>query len=176
MLIQAGSRVTCARCPSGFRYEPQLYDATLRSASVLLDRCLRYRTELGNYEVTGISAGLAYLSFLKLKPIQRNFLSVSNSADLSSIDQSTEDFVANHYKHQHGIDRLVEKHVLEAKTAEAMGAAASAELAKRKQNLLTHLLEKQFNLQADAQLAQFTRMLSPGTSSNVAERYLRSLV
>jgi len=176
MLIQAGSRVTNPHQPSGLRYEPQLYDALLRNASMLLDRCLRYRAQLGSLEVTGISAGLAYLAFLKLKPIQRNFLELSNSADLSAADQATEEFVSQRYKRQHGVDRLFEKHVLEAKAAEAEGAAVSAGLAKRKEDKLTHLLEKQFNLQADAQLAQFTRMVTPGNSSNFAERYLRSLV
>jgi hypothetical protein len=48
-------------------------------------------------------------------------------------------------------------------------------LAEAKDNFLTHILEKQFHVQIDAQLAQFTRLFEPGSSSNFAERYLRLL-
>jgi hypothetical protein len=54
--------------PTELKYEPQLYDSSLRSASGLLDRCLRYRNEMGTFELSGVGAGISYLVFLKTKP------------------------------------------------------------------------------------------------------------
>ena len=161
--------------PKELRYEPQLYDASLRSASILLDRCLRYRNEMGGYELAGVGAGISYLTFIKLKPLQRNFLIQSNSADLAEIERTTEWIAHEKYRQVKGLDRLFEKYQLQAKQVEAAGSAKEAGLSEVKDNFLTGLMEKQFHIQIDAQLAQFTKLLSPGSSSNYAERYLRIL-
>jgi hypothetical protein len=156
-------------------YEPQLYDASLRAASVLLDRCLRYRNQMGSLEMAGVSAGIGYLSFIKLRPIQRNFLIQSNAADLAEIERTTEAKVAHRYHQIWGLARLFERRQLQAREAEANGFSNEAGRAEAKDNFLSMLLQKQFHYQIDAQLAQFTRLISPGSSSNFAERYLRML-
>lgn len=74
-----------------------------------------------------------------------------------------------------GTSRLFERRQLQAKEEEAKGFAEELGLAEAKDNFLTKILQKQFHYQIDAQLAQFTRLISPGSSSNYAERYLRML-
>src|ERR1700722_10729501 len=175
IVLEAGKYVHRTSLAAELRYEPQLYDVSLRAASGLLDRCLSYRNEMGSFEVAGVSAGIGYLAFLKLKPLQRNFLIRSNSADLAKIEQTTEAIVGHKYRQVGGINRLFEKRQLQAKEAEADGSAEEAALAEVKDNFLSMLLQKQFHFQVDAQLAQLTRLLSTGASSNVAERYLRML-
>lgn len=155
----------------GLRYEPQLYDGLLRGAAVLLDRCLRYRLEMAQYEVSGVSAGIGYLSYLKVRPLQRNFILASNSADLAHIEKVASEHARDKYAEVFGLDRIFEKYQLLAKQIEFAGSAAEAGLAERKNNLLTSLLEKQFNIQSDAQLAIFTRMFQEGSATNFAERY-----
>jgi hypothetical protein len=157
------------------RYEAELYDISLRSAAVQLDRCLRYRNEMGGYEISGVSAGIGYLAFLKTKPIQRNLIIQSSSADLEELENSIENRTSNIYAHAHGIGKVFEKFQLLGLRSEADGGAAEADLAEQKNTLRTHLLERQFNIQVDAQLAELTRLLSPGSASNYAERYLRLL-
>lgn len=160
---------------SELRYEPQLYDASLRSASALLDRCLRYRNEMGGFEVAGISAGINYLAFLKSKPLQRNLIIQTSGADLAWIEQVTQAAAGHTYRSAHGVEKALDRYHLEALQIDAEGSAAEAELARAKDRLRTSLLEKQFHIQIDAQLAQLTRLLSSGSSSNYAERYLRML-
>jgi len=173
IVLEAAKHAYQVAKPTELKYEPQLYDASLRSASVLLDRCLRYRNEMGGFEMAGVGAGVAYLTFVRLKPLQRNFLIHSNSADLAKIEQTTEAIVGHRYRQIWGIDKLFERRQLQAKEAEADGSAEEAARAEVKDNFLSALLQKQFHFQIDAQLAQFTRLLSPGSSSNFAERYLR---
>jgi hypothetical protein len=175
IVLEAGKYLYRVNKPSELKYEPQLYDSSLRSASVLLDRCLRYRNEMGSFETAGIGTGIAYLTFIRVKPLQRNFLIQSNAADLAKIEQTTEATVSHRYKQIWGIDKLFERRQLQAKEAEADGSAEEAARAEVKDNFLSALLQKQFHFQIDAQLAQFTRLISPGSSSNFAERYLRLL-
>jgi hypothetical protein len=156
-------------------YEPQLYDASLRSAAVQLDRCLRYRNELGGYEISGVSAAIAYLTFLKMRPIQRNLITQSSLADLEELQRSVAARTADIYAHAHGISKLFEKYQLLGLRSDAEGNVTESELAEQKDKLRTELLERQFNIHVDAQLAEFTRLLSPGSASNFAERYLRLL-
>jgi hypothetical protein len=157
------------------RYEPQLYDLSLRSAAVQLDRCLRYRNEMGGFEISGVNAGIGYLSFLKTKPIQRNLIAQLSAADLDEIVNSVERRTSDIYAHAHGIGRIFEKYHLMGLRSEAEGDAVEADFAEKKDKLRTLLLERQFNIQADAQLAELTRLLTPGSASNFAERYLRLL-
>jgi hypothetical protein len=161
--------------PSELRYEPELYDVSLRSAAVQLDRCLRFRNEMGGYEISGINAGIGYLAFLKTKPIQRNLISMLSSADLEKLANAVEQRTSDIYAHAHGIGRIFEKYPLLGLRSEAEGAATESGLAEKKDRLRTNLLERQFNIQTDAQLAEFTRFLTPGSASNFAERYLRIL-
>jgi len=154
--------------PNVLRYEPQLYEALLRGAAVLLDRCLRYRNDMERYELSGVSAGIGYLTFLKLKPLQRNVLVNSNSADLARIAKTASTKASQKYA-----EEWFQDYQIQAKQIEAAGDATEAGLAEQKDNFLTGLLEKQFNIQVDAQLAQFTRLLESGSASNFAERYLR---
>jgi hypothetical protein len=160
---------------SELRYEPELYDVSLRSAATQLDRCLRYRNEMGGYEISGVNAGIGYLTFLKTRPIQRNLIAQSSSADLEELQNSVESRTSGIYAHAHGIGKIFEKYHLLGLRSEAEGGAVEADLAEKKDRLRTHLLERQFNIYADAQLAEFTRLLSPGSASNFAERYLRLL-
>ncbi|MCP3442007.1 hypothetical protein [Bradyrhizobium sp. CCGUVB14] len=162
--------VKAAGQPNVSKYEPQLYEILLRSAGVLLDRCLRYRNDMERYEISGVSAGIGYLTFLKLKPLQRNFLAKSNLADLAQIAKTTNARASQKYA-----EVWFQDYEVQAKQIEAAGDATEAGAAEVKDNFLTSLLEKQFNIQTDAQLAQFTRLLQPGSSSNFAERYLRLL-
>lgn len=173
IVVKAGGHIHRAGQPNELAYEPQLYEASLRGAAALLDRCLRNRNEMGGCEISGVNAGIGYLTFLKLKPLQRNFLTQSNSADLAKIEKTTDTQASQKYGQVGGLDRLFEKYQLQAKQIELAGAGAEAGLAEEKNNFLTHLLERQFHIQIDAQLAQFTRLLQPGSSSNFAERYLR---
>ena len=161
--------------PTELRYEPELYDSSLRSASVQLDRCLRYRNEMGGFEISGLHGGISYLTFLKTKPIQRNLILQSSAADLDELEKLTEGRTSSIYAHAHGFNRVFEKYHLLGLRSDAEGGVAEADLAEKKDKLRTSLLERQFNIQADAQLADFTRLLSPGSASNYAERYLRLL-
>jgi hypothetical protein len=128
---------------------------------------------MGAFEVSAISAGLSYITFLKLKPLQRNFLAKSNSSDIARIQHRMEEYASQRFAEQ---VTLFHKDELLAQAAEAAGSAATAQLAGTKTDFLSNLLEKQFDIQADAQLAAFTRMLTPGSASNYAEKYLRMLV
>lgn len=175
ILLNATTAVTRPGKATELRYEPELYDGTLRSASNLLDRCLRYRNEMGSYEGGGISAGLAYLAFIKTKPIQHNLILQSSTADLTEIERATETKTSTIYSKARGFQHWIEKSRLQGLQVEASGGASEASLASAKDRLRTRLMEEQFDLQADAQLAQFTRLLSSGSSSNYAERYLRIL-
>jgi len=161
--------------PAELRYEPELYDAMLRSASAQLDRCLRYRNEMGGFEISGIGAGIAYLTFLKIKPLQRNLIRQSSLADVEEIVKNTEERTSQIYSHAHGLGRVFEKYQLLGLRAESHGEVLEAGHSELKERLRTSLLERQFNIQTDAQLAEFTRLLTPGSSSNYAERYLRLL-
>ena len=158
------------------RYEPQLYDLVLRGAATQLDRCLQYRNEMGGYEISGIRSGIAYLTFLKLKPVQRNIILQSSSSDLEGILKATEARSSEYFERaSRGFSGAFEKYHMLGLQSDADGAAIESGVAESKESLRTALLEKQLNLQAEAQLAEFTRMLTPGTSANSAERYLRLL-
>jgi hypothetical protein len=161
--------------PPELRYEPELYDAMLRSAAIQLDRCLRYRNEMGGFEVTGIGAGVAYLTFLKIKPLQRNLIRQSSFADIDEIVKNTEERTRQIYASAHGLGRVFEKYQLLGLRAESYGEVIEAGHSELKEKLRTSLLERQFNIQTDAQLTEFTRLLTPGSASNYAERYLRLL-
>jgi hypothetical protein len=161
--------------PAELRYEPQLYDAMLRSAALQLDRCLRYRNEMGGYETSGIGAGIAYLTFLKVKPLQRNLIRQSSLADIDEIAKNTEEHTRQIYASAHGLGRVFEKYQLLGLRAESQGEVIGAGHSELKEKLRTSLLERQFNIQTDAQLTEFTRFLTPGSASNYAERYLRLL-
>jgi len=173
--LDAATNVFRSGSTTELRYEPELYEASLRGAGVLLDRCLRYRNDMGGFEVAGIGAGIGYLTFLKLKPLQRNFIIQSSSADLDEIEKIAQTLTSSDYLHARGVDKFFEKYHLRALQVEAQGNALEAGLAQDKERLKTRLLERQFNVNVDAQLAQFTGLLSPGSSSNYAERYLRTL-
>lgn len=154
-------------------YEPQLYDVSLRGAAGLLDRCLRYRNEMGAFEQGGINAGISYLAFLKIKPLQRNMIIQSSTADVADIEQVTQSNASHRYRDAKGLDKLFDKYHLQGLRIETEGGAAEAELVASKDRLRTRLLERQFHIQVDAQLAQFTRLLTSGSTANFAERYLR---
>lgn len=175
IVLDAAKAVFRSGSTTQLKYEPQMYDLSLRGAGALLDRCLRYRNEMGGFEVAGVGAGIAYLTFLKLKPLQRNFIILSTSADLDEIEKVAQTNTSSMYLHAKGVDKFFEKYHLRALQVEAQGNAMEAGLAEEKERLKTSLLEKQFHVNVDAQLAQFTRLLSPGSSSNYAERYLRTL-
>jgi hypothetical protein len=160
---------------SALRYEPQLYDATLRGASALLDRCLRYRNDMGQFEISGVSAGLSYLTFIKTKPLQRNYLEGANNADLAELERDTDNKAASEIARIWGLLRIFESHQLRAQQTELAGSAAGADLEAAKYDFLTSILKRQFNIQSDAQLAQFTRLITSGSASNFAEKYLRLL-
>jgi hypothetical protein len=160
-------------------YEPQLYDASLRSAALQLDRCLRYRNEMGGYELSGVSAAITYLRFLKTRPLQRNFILQSTSADVDDLQKSVAVRTAAIYGQARSMNKAfeksIEKYQLLGLQSDAEGTAAESELTKQKDSLRVDLLERLFNINVDSQLAEFTRLLSPGTASNYAERYLRLL-
>jgi hypothetical protein len=160
------------RSPELF-YEPQLYDASLRSASLQLDRCLRYRNEMGSYELSGVSAAMAYLTFLKTRPIQRNLIMQSSSADVEDLQKSVAVRTAAIYAQALGLKKVADKYQLLGLQSDAEGTAAESDLTKQKDSIRIDLLDRLFNIHVDAQLAEFTRLLSPGTASNYAERYLR---
>jgi hypothetical protein len=168
VVIKAAGNLYQAGSPALLKYEPQLYDVLLRSAAALLDRCLRYRTDMGRYEISGISAGISYLSFLKLKPLQRNFIVQSNQADLAAIEKTTS---------QNASQKLTGSFVWAdaARQIELGGDVKQAGISEQKDQFLTGVLENQFDIQSDAQLALFTRLLETGSASNYAERYLRLL-
>ncbi len=170
--IQASRSVNAGgSAGGGLRYEPQLYDGLLRSAAALLDRCLRYRLEMAQFEVSGVTAGIGYLTYLKVRPLQRNFIVASNSANLAHIEKVASEHARDKYAEVFGLDRIFERYQLLAKQIELSGSAAEASLAEEKNNLITNLLERQFNIQSDAQLAVFTRMFQAGSANNFAERY-----
>jgi hypothetical protein len=175
IILDAATGVFRSGSTTQLKYEPQMYESSLRGAGALLDRCLRYRNEMGGFEVAGVGAGIGYLTFLKLKPLQRNFIIQSSSADLDEIEKVAQTATSSTYLRARGVDKFFEKYHLRALEVEAQGNAAEAGLAEEKERLKTRLLEKQFHVNVDSQLAQFTRLLSPGSSSNYAERYLRTL-
>ena len=175
IVVRASKEIYQPSTPGDLKYEPQLYDGLLRAATALLDRCLRYRVEMGQYEISGIGAAISYLTFLKLRLLQRNFLIQSNTADIAKIEKMASEDAGQKYAHGSGLDHLFEAYKMQAKQIEMAGNAAEAGLSEEKQNFLTNLLERQFHIQIDAQLAQFTRLFVAGSSSNFAERYLRLL-
>jgi hypothetical protein len=175
IVLNASSSLLRPGVATQLRYDPELYEMSLRSASAQLDRCLRYRNEMGNFEISGVNAGIGYLAFLKSKPIQRNLIVQSSSADLDRLARSAEARTANIYTHAHGINRFFEKYHLLGLRSDADGGAVEAGFAERKEQLRTHLLERQFHIQVDAQLAELTRLLTPGSASDFADRYLRIL-
>lgn len=175
IIVGAKPSLYASPAATSLRYEPQLYDATLRGAAALLDRCLRYRNDMGSFEVSGVTAGLSYLTFIKTKPLQRNYLEQSNNADLAELEHETDKKAADEIGRIWGLLRLIEWHQLRARQAELAGSAASAGLEVEKFNNLSEILKQQFNIQSDAQLAQFTRLLTSGSASNFAEKYLRTL-
>ncbi|WP_156444423.1 hypothetical protein [Burkholderia sp. MSMB1826] len=147
-------------------YEPQLYDALLRSAGTLLDRCLAYRREMGEFEVAGVKAALDYLAFLKLSPITRNL------DDLSIQD----DRAIGNYSMQQKAGQVFGKgtDVIDKGLAvQALGSADDALKFFHKEQARRAALHQKSDLIRDAQLALFTRYISPGTAYNYAERYLR---
>jgi hypothetical protein len=173
IVLNATSSLSRPERSSELFYEPQLYDASLRSASLQLDRCLRYRNEMGSYELSGVSAAMAYLTFLKTRPIQRNLIMQSSSADVEELQKSVAVRTAAIYAQALGIKKVVDKYQLLGLQSDAEGTAAESDLTKQKDSLRIDLLDRLFNIHVDAQLAEFTRLLSPGTASNYAERYLR---
>jgi hypothetical protein len=175
IVLNATPALTRPGVSTELRYDPEIYDLSLRSAATQLDRCLRYRNEMGGYEISGVNTGIGYLAFLKSKPIQRNLIIQSSGADLDEVARLTESRTGGIYAHAHGISRLFEKYHLLGLRSDAEGEAVEADFAGRKERLRTHLLEKQFHIQVDTQLAELTRLLSPGSSSDYAERYLRIL-
>jgi hypothetical protein len=175
IVLGATSLLVRPSVPGQLRYDPELFDMSLRSASVQLDRCLRYRNEMGSFEISGVNAGISYLAFLKSKPIQRNLIMQSSSADIDELVRMAEARTGGIYARAHGLGRIFEKYHLLGLRSDAEGAAIEADFAEKKERLRTHLLEKQFHIQVDAQLAELTRLLSPGSASDFAERYLRIL-
>lgn len=175
IVLNATSSLSRPERSSELFYEPQLYDASLRSASLQLDRCLRNRNEMGGYELSGVNAAIAYLTLLKTRPIQRNLIIQSSSADVEDLQKSVATRTAAIYRQAHGLSKAFEKYQLLGLQSDAEGTAAGSDLSKQKDSLRIDLLERLFNIHVDAQLAEFTRLLSPGTASNYAERYLRLL-
>jgi hypothetical protein len=155
--------------------EPQLYDGLLRSAAALLDRCLRYRLDMGGFELAGVNSGIGYLAFVKLKPLQHNFIIQCSTADIAEIEEAAQGAASERFQHARGLDRLFEKYHLQGLHFASEGNSVEARQAAAKDRLRTELLERQFEIQVDAQLAQFTRLLTSGSTSNYAERYLRTL-
>ena len=132
---------------------------------------------MGAFEVTGVSAGIAYLTFLQVKPLQRNLIEQSNNADIDSLAKSANERAAGLFaRAARGFAGLWDKYHMLGLQADADGDSAEAQLATQKEQLRAALLLDQFNIESDAQLAEFTRMLTPGTSANSSERYLRLLV
>jgi hypothetical protein len=150
------------------RYEPQLFEAWLKSASALLDRCLEYRREMGGFEIAGVKAAFEYLSFLHTNPLQRHLMKLGNQADVADIQQRSQNNAAHKYAEAIALEKVARGHALESD-----GASKAAGLTKAKEQLRTEIQAQQFDINTETQLAQFTRFLTAGSSSNYAERYLR---
>jgi hypothetical protein len=155
-------------------YEPALYDSLLRSAASQLDRCLQLRNEMGSFEISGVTAGINYLAFLKLKPIQHNLLVQSSVSDIAKLQKASEDRSSQIYKQASQASTVSSEslHMLGLQS-DADGSSAESDYTAQQDILRQSLLLKQFQIQTDMQLAQFTRLTTPGSSSNYAERYLR---
>jgi hypothetical protein len=128
---------------------------------------------MGSYELSGVSAAMAYLTFLKTRPIQRNLIMQSSSADVEELQKSVAVRTAAIYAQALGMKKVADKYQLLGLQSDAEGTAAGSDLTKQKDSIRIDLLDRLFNIHVDAQLAEFTRLLSPGTASNYAERYLR---
>jgi hypothetical protein len=168
MVIEAASTVIDGTSPSKLVYEPQMFEAWLRSSSELLDRCLTYRRDMGAFEVDGVRTGIDYLAFLRVTPIQRSLIDVGNQADVAEIQRLAQFNASNKYGQAPGIDKVAAGHELESQ-----GHSRVAEQTKAKETLKTELQVLQFDASNEAQLAKFTAYLTPGSAANCAERYLR---
>jgi hypothetical protein len=160
--------------PNQFRYEPGLFESALRTAAGQLDRCLAYRNEMGEYEIAGINAGLSYLTFLKISPLQLSLIRETNRADIGIMEKENSQLNIENYNALGNFKHFpVDDVYVTGLRQDAQGNLSEAELNIIKENNRTTLLEEQFKIQVDAQLAQFLRFTTPGTSSNFSERYIR---
>jgi hypothetical protein len=149
-------------------YEPQLFEGALRSASTLLDRCLSYRREMGEFEVSGVKAALDYITFVQVNPVQRTLMRLANDSDVAGVQKDYQVKAQNSYTMAASSEKIAQGHAYESG-----GAATAASVTELKEGLKTKYTRRQFDLTVEAQLAQFTRYITPGSASNMAERYLR---
>lgn len=173
IILDATSQVYRQGSTSLLRYESQLYEGLLRSAAVLLDRCLRYRLEMGQFETAGVGAGLAYLGFTRLRPLHKNLISHSNAADLVKIEKGKNQRARDKYAEAGSLSETFQYYEFEAKKILLTGDIQESGSLEVKGNYLIKNLTQQLDISSDLQLAQFTRFFAAGSSSNWAERYLR---
>jgi hypothetical protein len=168
VVTKASSSINRPGSTTELCYEPQLFEGCLRGASTLLDRCLTYRREMGEFEVSGVKAALDYLTFVHVNPIQRSLMKLANDSDVAGIQQDYQDKAQMSYASSGQEQQIAQGHAFESG-----GAATAASVTALKENLKAKFARRQFDLTIEAQLAQFTRYVTPGSASNMAERYLR---
>jgi hypothetical protein len=151
-------------------YTTHLYDVWLRSAAGLLDRCLAYRREMGQYEVQGIYTAINYVHFATSGDIANSLLEVGDLSEVEHIRQASSNKAARKFAEAWDVAPLAKGEAIQSD-----GAARVAAMMTGKESDKKIFLGMAFNAAAEVQLAKFAASVTPGSATNWAERYLRLL-